>query len=181
MHSFHFNSTIWKELKNPLKVSVCPTGTNKREITCFRNVILTCDKCPTMLTRCTCSLKETKLGDTQDVSPVCIGTLRQFNSNATRVLLVLPSEILQWNLNMDISLSLTSTISIYQANLRLISKFLPLLWRHVNLNINFITKLRCKTSFIRHFFKLEQNNNKPNTEAWFGISCLFAFLYTKKS
>lgn len=61
---------------------------------------------------------------------------------------------------MGISLSLTSTISIYQANLRLISKFLPLLWWHVNLNINFITKLSCTISFIRHFFKLEQNNNK---------------------
>lgn len=135
-------------------MSVCPIETNKRETTCFRNVILTCDKCPTMLTRCTCSLKENKLGDTQDVSPVCTGTLGQFNSNATRVLLVLPSEILQWNLTMDISLSLTSTISIYPANLRLISKFLPLLWRHVNLNINFITKLSCKISFSRHFFQV---------------------------
>lgn len=72
---------------------------------------------------------------------------------------------------MGISLSLTSTISIYQANLRLISKFLPLLWRHVNLNINFITKLSCTISFIRIFFKLEQNNNKL-------LICIF--VYQKK-
>lgn len=120
---FSFQLHIGEGLKSPLKVSVCPIETiHKREITCFGNVLLTCDKCPTMLTRCTCSLKENKLGDTQDVSPVRTGTLGQFNSNATRVLLVLLSKILQWNLTMDISFSLTSTISIYQANLRLISK-----------------------------------------------------------
>lgn len=119
MCSLHFNSTSKKNWTIPSN-SQAVQPKQIIEITCFRNIILTCGKYSTMFTKCTCSLEEKELGDTQEhLIVMLLGCFLSFHPKFSNELI-----------HGHKPLTYLHPISTYQANLRLVSKFLLLLWWH---------------------------------------------------